>query len=156
MTTGDARVVSVERFIPAPTQRLFDVVADPALHPVIDGSGTVNALRPGSPRRLSDGAEFGVAMRIAVPYRITNKVVEFEEGRLLAWQHMGRARWRYRFDPVDGGTRVTESWDYSPSPAWIALVYRLLRFPSRNRPGMERTLERLEAHVVSADGPGPA
>jgi hypothetical protein len=141
------RVVSVERVIPAPAQRLFDVVADPAMHPVIDGSGTVKALGEGSPRRLSQGARFGVAMRIGMPYRITNEVVEFEEGRLLAWRHMGRARWRYRFDPVDGGTRVTESWDYSPSPVWVALGLELLRFPTRNRPGMERTLERLEAEV---------
>ena len=140
--------------IPAPAQRLFDVVADPALHSVIDGSGTVRSLRDGSPRRLSPGAEFGVAMRLGVPYRVTNHVVEFEEGRLLAWQHMGRARWRYRFEPVPGGTRVTESWDYSPSPSWLALAYRLLRFPARNRPGMERTLERLEAHVAAPEESG--
>lgn len=141
--------MAVERVIPAPAERLFDVVADPALHSVIDGSGTVRALREGSPRRLSLGIEFGFAMRLGVPYRVTNRVVEFEEGRLLAWQHMGRARWRYRFEPVPGGTRVTETWDYSPSPAWVALAYRLMRFPTRNRPGMERTLQRLEAHVTA-------
>jgi len=143
-------VVSVERVIAAPAQRLFDVVADPAMHSVIDGSGTVKALTGESPRRLAPGTTFGVAMHLGVPYRITNRVVEFEEGRLLAWQHMGRARWRYRFEPVEGGTRVTESWDYSPSPKWVAVVLRLLRFPTRNRPGMERTLERLEAEVTRA------
>ncbi len=140
--------VSVERVIAAPAQRLFDVVADPAMHAVIDGSGTVKALRSGSPRRLSQGARFGIAMRIGVPYPITNKVVEFEEGRLLAWEHLGRARWRYRFEPIDGGTRVTESWDLSPSPRLLALALRLLRFPARNRTGMERTLERLEAEAT--------
>ncbi len=144
------RVVSVERVIPAPAQRLFDVVADPAMHSVIDGSGTVKAVREGSPRRLSLGARFAVAMRIGLPYRITNEVVEFEEGRLLAWRHFGGARWRYRFEPVDGGTRVTESWDYSPSPTWMAVGLHLLRFPSRNRPGMQRTLERLEAEVSTS------
>ncbi|HVF15041.1 MAG TPA: SRPBCC family protein [Acidimicrobiales bacterium] len=144
-----SKVVSVERVIPAPAQRLFDVVADPAMHSVIDGSGTVKALRKGSPERLSLGARFGIAMRIGVPYPITNTVVEFEEGRQLAWEHIGRARWRYCFEPVDAGTRVTESWDFSPSPRWLALGYRLLRFPSRNRPGMERTLEQLESHVRS-------
>lgn len=141
-------MVTVERVIAAPAQKLFDVIADPAMHSVIDGSGTVKALGEDSPRRLSPGAKFGVAMRIGLPYRITNEVVEFEEGRLLAWRHMGGARWRYRFEPVDGGTRVTESWDYSPSPTWVAIGLRLLRFPTRNRPGMERTLERLEAEVT--------
>ncbi len=148
--------MSVERVIPAPAQRLFDVVADPALHAVIDGSGTVRALREGSPRRLSPGAKFGIAMRLGVPYPITNTVVGFEEGRVLAWEHLGRARWRYRFDPVDGGTRVTECWDPSPSPPLLAVVYRLLRFPARNRAGIERTLERLEAHVATSDVNRPA
>ena len=32
-----------ERVIAADPQRLFDIVADPAMHPVIDGSGTVQA-----------------------------------------------------------------------------------------------------------------
>ena len=138
--------------IAAPAQHLFDVVADPALHAGIDGSGTVRAVHEGSPARLSPGARFGVAMHLGVPYRITNTVVEFEEGRLLAWHHLGRARWRYRFDPVEGGTRVTESWDFSRSPLLLALALRLVRFPSRNRAGMERTLERLEAQVTSAAG----
>jgi uncharacterized protein YndB with AHSA1/START domain len=143
-----SRVVSVERVIPAPADTLFDVVADPAQHAVIDGSGTVKALRAGSPPRLAPGTEFDVAMRIGLPYRITNRVKEFEEGRLLAWDHLGRARWRYRFDPVDGGTRVTESWDFSDSPWWLALGLRLVGFPARNRRGMQRTLERLEAEVA--------
>ncbi len=89
-------------------------------------------------------------MRIGRPYRITNKVVEFDEGRLLAWDHMGRARWRYRFEPVDDGrrTRVTESWDWSPAPWWLALGTAVLGFRGRNRRGMEATLERLEAQVT--------
>jgi len=140
--------VSVERIIAAPAQRLFDVVADPAMHAVIDGSGTVKALRKGSPRRLSQGATFGIAMRLGVPYPITNRVVEFEEGRLLAWEHIGRARWRYRFEPVEGGTRVTESWDATPSPRVLAIAYGLLGFPARNRAGIERTLERLDAEAT--------
>jgi hypothetical protein len=146
-------VVSVERVIPAPAGDLFDVVADPAQHAAIDGSGTVKALRHGSPARLAPGAEFGVAMRIGFPYRITNRVVEFEEGRLLAWDHMGRARWRYRFEPVAGGTLVTESWDVSHSPWWLALGVRLAGFPARNRRSMQRTLERLETQVTARPRP---
>jgi uncharacterized protein YndB with AHSA1/START domain len=150
--TRRPREVSVERVIAAPAQRLFDVVADPAMHAGIDGSGTVKALQDGSPARLAPGARFQVAMHLGVPYRITNTVVEFEEGRRLAWHHLGRARWRYRFDPVEGGTRVTESWDFSRSPRLLALALRLWRFPARNRAGMERTLERLESQVARPAG----
>jgi uncharacterized protein YndB with AHSA1/START domain len=145
-------VVSVERVIPAPAQRLFDVVADPAMHPVIDGSGTVKDVRRGSAPRLAPGERFQVAMHLGLPYRITNTVVEFEEGRRLAWDHMGRARWRYEFEPADGGTRVTESWDLSPSPWWLAVALRALGFSRRNRRGMQRTLERLEAQVTARSG----
>ena len=150
MKDGQGRAVTVERTIPAPAHRLFDVVADPAMHPVIDGSGTVKAVGDGAPNRLAPGVRFGMAMRLGTPYRIMNTVVEFEEGRLLAWDHMGRARWRYRFEPLDGGraTRVVESWDYSPAPRWLALGLGVLGFRGRNRRGMERTLERLEVQVT--------
>ncbi len=149
MSDEHRRQVTVERVIPAPAQRLFDVVADPAMHPLIDGSGTVKAVLDDAPARLEPGARFGMAMRLGTPYRISNRVVEFEEGRLLAWDHLGRARWRYRFEPADGGraTRVVESWDYSTAPRWLALGLWLLGFRGRNRRGMERTLERLEAQV---------
>jgi len=145
---GHPRAVTVERVIPVAPQRLFDVVADPAMHSVIDGSGTLKGVRDGAPARLAPGASFGMEMQLGTPYRITNRVVEFEEGRLLAWDHMGRARWRYQFEAVPGGTRVIESWDYSPAPRWLALGLAVLGFRGRNRRGMERTLERLEAEVA--------
>jgi hypothetical protein len=33
----------------------------------------------------------------------------------------------------------------------VAAILRLLRFPTRNPPGMERTLERLEADVTRVE-----
>jgi hypothetical protein len=138
------RTVSVERVIPGPAQAIFDVLADPSMHPVIDGSGTVRAEVAGNPGRLALGSQFGMAMKILRPYRIGNEVVEFEEGRRIAWSHIGGAIWRYELEPVDGGTRVRETFDYSrttvPLLAWF---FRLARFPQRNRAGMEATLERL-------------
>ncbi|HEY2984278.1 MAG TPA: hypothetical protein VGJ38_09015 [Jatrophihabitantaceae bacterium] len=41
-------LVTQTRMITADPQTLFDIVADPAMHPVIDGSGTVRAARPGT------------------------------------------------------------------------------------------------------------
>ena len=142
------RAVSGERVIAAPAQAIFDVIADPFMHPVIDGTESVRAPLAGAASRLVLGSEFGMRMRIVVPYRITNRVVEFEEGRRIAWTHIGGARWRYQLEPVDGGTRVTETFDWSTATvAFYDLGIRLLGFPRRNKAGIERTLERL-ADVV--------
>ena len=46
--------VTVERIIPAPAEKIFDLLADPAGHARIDGSGTVTAARSGG-RRLANG-----------------------------------------------------------------------------------------------------
>ena len=55
----DARQVSVERTIAAPPDEVFAVLVDPALHPVIDGSGSVRAERGRNPQRLILGSRFG-------------------------------------------------------------------------------------------------
>ena len=86
---SEPKSVSTERVIAAPADRIFAVLADPRQHAVIDGSGTVKRLRSG-PDRLALGARFGMAMHHQVPYPITNKVVEFDEGRRIAWQHLAR------------------------------------------------------------------
>ena len=127
------------KVIPADPQRLFDIVADPAMHPLIDGSGSVRGQRAGAPERLSSGATFGMDMKLGAPYKITNTVVEFEEGRRIAWRHFNGHVWRYIFEPVDGGTKVTEQWD--ARPAKNRLLLRLLGFPKRNRAGMLATLD---------------
>ena len=139
------RSVSRCRVVNAPADRIFDVLADPSQHPVIDGSGSVKEARSGGVARLTSGAKFGMDMRMGVPYKIENTVVEFEEGRLLAWQHFGGHRWRYVLEPADGGTKVTETFDWSTSKApWFI---ELMRYPAKNAKSMEKTLERLAAHV---------
>jgi hypothetical protein len=141
------RVVAVERFIPASPQAIFDVLADPSRHPEIDGSSSVKAARAGAPDRLTLGATFSMSMKIGVPYSITNTVVEFEEGEVIAWQHFGRHIWRYRLEPADGGTRVTEEFDYRKARS--PQVLELLRYPTRHVGDMERTLERLAEAVTT-------
>lgn len=147
------RQVSTERVIPAERQALFDIVADPAMHPVIDGSDSVKALREGAPPRLELGATFGMDMDRGARYRIENRVVEFEEGRLIAWRHFHGHRWRYGFEDVEGGTRVTETFDWSRARSKLSL--ELLGFPRRNLEGMRATLARLEqlaVHGAVGDG----
>jgi uncharacterized protein YndB with AHSA1/START domain len=145
--------VSTSRTIAADRRTLFDVVADPAQHPVIDGSGSVRATRGDQPERLALGARFGMSMKQGASYPIDNTVVEFEEGRRIAWRHFNGHRWRYEFEDVDGGTQVTETFDWSTAKAKLPLV--LAGFPSRNLRGMEHTLERLEALVTTGTVPDP-
>ena len=72
------------------------------------------------------GDQFGMAMKRGVPYSTTNTVIEFEDNRRIAWHTcspsfigkiLGGPIWRYELEPVDGGTRVRESWDISQTQA---------------------------------------
>jgi uncharacterized protein YndB with AHSA1/START domain len=140
------QAVSVERVIAAPPEKIFDVLADPSQHSVIDGSGMVKHARDGTPARLSLGAKFGMSMRMGVPYAITNTVVEFEDGRRIAWRHIGGHRWRYELEPqADGSTRVTETWDLSHCNGLNRWVLGVLGYPKRHRKGIEQTLVKLKA-----------
>jgi uncharacterized protein YndB with AHSA1/START domain len=153
----DGDVVSVERVIAAPPTRIFELLADASKHPLIDGSGTVKrATGAAEPLRL--GSRFGMAMRLGVPYRMVNEVVEFEPDRRIAWQPrmagplkalIGGRIWRYELEAVEGGaaTRVTESWDISHDT--LRTLLRRGPLPEKTRENMTKTLERI-AEVVAA------
>jgi uncharacterized protein YndB with AHSA1/START domain len=143
------RVVSVSRVVQASPEVIFDVLADPARHGEIDGSGMVQHAR-GESKRLAMGSKFGMDMKFAgfLPYRITNTVVEFDENRLIAWEHFGKHRWRYELEPLEGGaTKVTESFDWSTSRSPKAI--ELMGYPKQHPKNMEATLERLAELVES-------
>ena len=142
------RSVSGTAVVPAPPSVVFDLLADPRRHAEIDGSGTVQQMTTG-PDRLSLGARFGMGMRMSAGYRVTNRVVEFEADRLIAWRHVGLHRWRYELAPVEGGTRVTETWDATRYPAPVFWVLDRLGFPARSREGIAGTLPKLAAAVSS-------
>ncbi len=145
--------VTVERVIPSEPGPIFDLLADPARHRDIDGSGTVRDAVEGS-TRLSLGAEFGMGMKVVGAYEMTNTVVEFEEGRRIAWQArptatIGKAIaggriWRYELEPVDGGTLVRETWDISEERI-PPLVIGAKGITRRN---MAKTLKRIEEIVT--------
>lgn len=119
------RLFTADRVVPAAPEEIFALLADPARHVEIDGSGTVQRLVAGrGPMQL--GSKFTMAMKaFGVPYRITNKVVEYEENRRIAWCHLVRNVWRYELEPADGGTLVTESADYR-SVRFRPLTMRLI------------------------------
>ena len=149
-------VLSVERVIAAPPSAIFELVADAAKHPLIDGSGTVVEAK-GAPERLSQGAEFGMSMKAGIGYSMVNTVIEFEQDRRIAWQakpkgfagrFTGGRIWRYELEPVDGGTRVRESWDVSQDHQRLFL--KLGPLPGRTRDNMEKTLARIEELVTAS------
>lgn len=150
--------VSVQRLIPAPPEAIFDILANPARHAEIDGSGTVRQARSSrGERRLGLGDSFGMDMNWGVAYSTKNVVTEFEENRRIAWRTLAPApldklftgrTWRYELEPHDGGTLVRETWDIS-TEAWPGrpFVRRLADLTQRN---MAATLARIE-EVVSTD-----
>lgn len=145
----DDRLVQDRTTVAASPAVVFAIVADPRQHPRIDGSGSVRGVITG-PERLSDGATFGVSMSMfGLPYRISNRVVELEPDRLIAWRHVGAHRWRYELEPTDLpdgrlGTVVTETWDASRHSAVGFAALRLLGFPARNQAAITATLVRLK------------
>lgn len=148
--TDANEVVSVERVIPAPPEKIFELLANPARHREIDGSGTVRD--PEHTERLKLGSTFDMKMKLGVPYTMRNTVVEFEEGRKIAWQprpkrfkKMGGRIWRYELEPVAGGTKVRESWDITQEAGMKSLVAKGGSHAAKN---MEKTLERIEEIVA--------
>jgi uncharacterized protein YndB with AHSA1/START domain len=144
-------VVTVERVIPASPEEVFALISDPRRHHEIDGSGTVKQAK-NVPPHLELGATFGMNMRLGVPYSMVSKVVEYDEGRRLAWQTLpayplvgrfaGGRIWRYELEPVEGGTLVKESWDITHEAALTKPTVR--RAAEVTRKNMARTLERIE------------
>ncbi len=147
LSAMSAYLVSESKVIAADPQRLFDIVADPSMHVALDGSGTLQATRGEVPARLSKGAKFGMDMKIGAPYKIMNTVIEFDEGKQIAWRHFNGHVWRYTFEAVDGGTLVTEQWDARPANNKFFL--RLSGFPGRNRKGIIATLQHLDELVAA-------
>jgi len=139
------RIVSATRLIAAPAAEIFGVLADPAQHPTIDGSGSVTASKD-NPERLSLGARFSMDMTLGRSYVTKNVVSEFDEGHVIAWHHFAQFVWRYELTPVEGGTEVTESFDYSKP--W-GILLGPLGYPAKNQAAMEKTLERLDRLVTT-------
>lgn len=145
--------ISVERVINAPAAEVFALIADAGKHSSFDGSGTVDHTTAASiPLEL--GTTFSMRMRgrpetLFAPYTMNNKVIEFEQDRLIAWQPtalfglIGGRIWRYELSPVEGGTLVRETWDVSQDR--LGLMLKLGSMPKQAEDGMRATLKRLAA-----------
>jgi len=149
---AEHNVASVERLIAAPPVQIFDLLADPARHREIDGSGTVRDT-PGGSQRLTLGSKFGMSMHMGFGYSMDNTIIEFEENRRIAWQTrptlglmrplVGGRIWRYELTPQDGGTLVRESWDIRKE----AMPWAVRGMRAKTVSSMTKTLERIAAVV---------
>ena len=144
INTGNPRLAAARIVINKPATELFDFIANPKNHPKIDGSKMVRGKAYG-PKRLSINSWFVMRqLRFGkIPYLMPNKVVEFEEGKLIAWRNALPSRWRYEFvTQSDGTTQVTQYLDCSQTPS--KLVKSELSFAPK---AMAKTLVRFKEHI---------
>jgi uncharacterized protein YndB with AHSA1/START domain len=115
--TEAAKVVSASREIAAPAGKIFELIADPSLQPRWDGNDNL-AEAPTGQRVRAVGDVFTMTLTMGTVR--TNHIVEFEEGRLIAWRPSEPGMeppghlWRWRLEPVDDlRTLVTHTYDWS-------------------------------------------
>lgn len=110
-------VVSAELEIAADAATIFELIADPALQPKWDGNDNLASAAPG--QRVH--AVGDVFVMVNKPDRAReNHIVEFEEGRLIAWkpslpggEPFGQL-WRWDLTSLaSGATLVRHSYDWS-------------------------------------------
>ena len=141
----DARVVSATRDIAAGADRIFEFIADPAQQPLWDGNDNLASAESGQ-RVRSVGDVFVMTLTMGTVRE--NRVVEFEEGRRIAWKPSEPGRqppghlWAWTLQPIDSShTRVTHTYD------WTHLTdqKRLDRARSTTAARLQASLDRLAA-----------
>lgn len=156
-TETTTEVLAVSRTIDAPVATVFGVLADPAHHAAIDGTGWVR--EPLDPAALTEiGQIFGMGMYHANhpdgDYRMHNRVEVFEAPRAIAWQPgqygpdgeigFGGWTWGYEVEPEGAenpdACRVTLTYDWSRVPP---SVREHIGFPPFGVDHLERSLDHL-------------
>lgn len=123
MTSSQEHLVG-ERSVDAPPSVVFALLADPSRHRETEPGDWVRAAIDTAPITRA-GQVFGMNMYIdpVGDYVIHNEVIAFEQDRSIAWrpgQYDDEGRlgaggwfWRYDLEPVEGGTRVRLTFDWS-------------------------------------------
>ena len=130
MTDAPTERMEVRRAIAADPASIFSIVSSPEGHVAIDASGMLMSAT-GSPA-TAVGDSFVVHMdREALNdyplglYDVTVRIAEFEQDRRIAWTIEGQMDpqighvYGYELEPFDGGTIVTQFYDWSDiHPQW--------------------------------------
>jgi uncharacterized protein YndB with AHSA1/START domain len=111
------RVVSATREIAAGPAPIFDLIADPAEQPRWDGNDNLASAEAGQRVRRTGDVFRTTLTRGEVR---ENHVVEFDEGRRIAWRPAEPGRqppghlWRWELEPVGPSvTQVTHTYDWT-------------------------------------------
>ena len=138
--------VSATRIINAPAEAIFAVLADPARHAAIDGTGWVGDSLDGSPLTTS-GQIFRMSMyHVNHPdgtYQMANRVEVFDPPSTISWEpgsdaddgtlRFGGWIWRYDLAPIGPSTTtVTLSYDWSAVPDSLREHIAFPPFPSEH------------------------
>ncbi|HST83688.1 MAG TPA: SRPBCC family protein [Kineosporiaceae bacterium] len=143
------RVVSADREIAATPGQIFELIADPMQQPRWDGNDNL-ADAPAGQRVRRIGEVF--TMTLTQGSVRENHVVEFTEGRRIAWQPAEPGQsppghlWRWELEPLDATrTRVTHTYD------WTRLTdeARLPRARATTADTLRGSLDRLAALAES-------
>jgi uncharacterized protein YndB with AHSA1/START domain len=139
----EATIVSASLDIAAPAAAIFELIADPSQQPRWDGNDNLTEA-PAGQRVHAVGDVF--TMTLTNGDVRENHVVEFDEGRLVAWQpsEPGSPRpghlWRWQLEPLDEShTRVVHTYD------WTRLTdeKRLVRARATTADKLHASLSRL-------------
>lgn len=142
-----SRVASASRVVDAAADRIFGLIADPAEQPRWDGNDNL-AEAPSGQRVRAVGDVF--TMTTTKGKVRENHVVEFEEGRRIAWRPAEPGQeppghlWRWELEPIDGSrTRVTHTYD------WTQLTdeARMARARATTSERLQASVDRLAALV---------
>jgi Polyketide cyclase / dehydrase and lipid transport len=124
--------VTVSLAVTATPEQLFALLADPSAHSRIDGSDMVVAAA--SPDRIGAVGEVLLVDMHQEPmgdYRVGNHVIEFDEGRRIAWAPGGVGRnpvgyfWAWELIGGDDGTTTivhTYDWSGVSDPEMLARI----------------------------------
>jgi hypothetical protein len=153
--TVDQENVSATLTVAAPAARVFAVLADPATHAAIDGTGWVQEAADRAPL-----TEAGQIFRMDMyhrghpdgNYRVANKVVVLDPSRAIGWltgTESGNGQlefggWLWRYDLVPLGpsqTEVTLTYDWSAVPQFIR--DRGIHFPPFGPEHLTNSLQHL-------------
>jgi uncharacterized protein YndB with AHSA1/START domain len=150
MTDDELKVVSASDVIAAPAETVFELIADPAQQPRWDGNDNLGEAPVGQ-RVRAVGDVFTMALNTGAVRE--NHVVEFDEGRLIAWRpsEVGQPPpghlWRWAVEPVDDThCRVTQTYDWSQ----LTDETRLARARATTAGKLRASMDRLAAIAEAA------
>ena len=145
------QIVSAERVIAADAAEIFELIADPAQQPRWDGNDNLAEAAPG--QRVRAVGDVFVMTNVGDRVR-ENRVVEFEEGRKIAWlpSPVGEPApghlWRWELEPRAEGTLVRHTYD------WTGLTdpKRVARARANTSAALRASIDRLAALAETGTG----